>query len=213
MRIKITLLIAIIAYFNNSSAQTDSNDFHFILKWTPSKLIEPRDPTIFLNAELVWKEKFSFSGGYGQKCYIWDNSNYVFNSYYKANAELLFFFFHLKPVMFYTGLNAFHINRHYANKSGIVFLNDTFYNYSFAEKTFEVNGAYGLLGIRVSENHFVMEIYTGLGIRQRNTDILNVENLRYHSDFFEWVGPGRDSYHKIDNVWHFSLGARIGVVF
>ena|GEM_PF-1906557 len=212
--LKLSVLIVIVLFLGQKSkAQTDSNDFQLIIKWTPSKLFEPRDPTIFLNAELVWKERISFSGGYGQKCFIWDNSNYFFNRYYKANAEMLYFFFRLKPVMFFAGLNAFYINRYYANNFGYVFVNDTFYNYTYAEKAFKVKGAYGLFGIRASENHFMMELYAGLGIRQREIDFSDVENPVAHDGFFEWVGPGRDSYSMIDNVWHFSLGARIGVVF
>jgi len=198
---------------NYIKSQPIEKPFEFILKWTPSKLIEPQHSTIFLNAELVWKKKLGFSLGYGQKCYVWDKNSFVFNDYYKSNIELTYQFFHLEPVSFFAGINAFHHELNYAKNSGYVYLNDTFYSYEYAEHQFIINGLYGLGGMRITEGHFMMEFYSGLGFRQRNVSVSNIEGQMYHDGFFEWIGPGRETYPGTDYTWHFSLGMRIGVVF
>lgn len=209
---KTLIFISLTFVVSLTMAQNNSKNLNFIIKWTPSKILEPTDPTLFLNGEIIWKNRLSLSIGYGHKCFIWEN-NYKFNYYFKTNAEFQYHFFRKDPLSFFTGINAFYINRYYGTYNGYVYLNNSFFNYQYAEKLFLVKGLYGLAGLRVSEGHFLMEIYAGIGGRKRSLSIYKLDGLTYFDHFFEWFGPGRDSYPGTDYAWHLSLGGRVGFVF
>ena len=196
--------------------QTDIRE-KLVLKFAPFSLLDPNRSVIQFGLEYKPLEWLGLQADYGYKftplqIFAW-NSAKENHKYFTLRAETRFYFKPVDVFKFYLATEAFYIPQTYRLYNATVIRDTVEMQYDYSDINRSAIGGTLKAGATVNlGKRFMVDVYAGLGIRQRSIKHhTHIETPLPDYLFREWTSPV-ELHEGTKTLPHISLGAKIAYV-
>jgi hypothetical protein len=200
-------------FSQNIAAQGDFNNVQ--VRISPLSLLDPLTSSIHIGIQTDLFKRIAFSIDYGHKftptqLLNW-NDNKFNRRYFEIRSEVKFFLekrSQSATALPYVSVEAFYIPHHYRKYNGWINKGEDLFFYSYADISNVVKG--GALKIGMENkigSKFLIDFYTGFGIRQVTVDhdAYDLVRIEEYDRYFR-----SDKIEGIVNKPHLSFGFKVG---